>query len=43
MTPVSDHEEDLELFKSVDALAYLGQEKRLERPRHGQLETDSAE
>lgn len=35
MTPVSDHEEELELFKSEDALAYLSQEKRLERARHG--------
>ena len=35
LTPVSDHEQDLEMFQSDDALAYLSQEKRLERARQG--------
>lgn len=35
MTPVSDHEEELEMFQSTDAQAWLNQEKRLERARHG--------
>ena len=35
MTPVSDHEEDLEMFQSTDAQAWLNQEKRLERVRQG--------
>jgi radical SAM superfamily enzyme YgiQ (UPF0313 family) len=39
MTPVSEHEEELELFRSDDALAYLEQEKRLERARHGDFST----
>ena len=42
MTPVSDHEEDLELFQSVDAKAYLKQEARLDKARHGEF-TDAAE
>jgi hypothetical protein len=42
MTPVSDHEEELEIFQSADAQAYLSQEKRLERARHGQFETPAA-
>jgi len=37
LTPVSDHEQDLEMFQSDDALAYLSQEKRLERARHGEF------
>jgi radical SAM superfamily enzyme YgiQ (UPF0313 family) len=43
MTPVTDHdEEELEMFKTSDAVAYLDQEKRLERARHGEF-TDAAE
>ena len=42
MTPVSDHEEDLELFQSVDAKAYLKQEHRLENARHGVVEDSAA-
>lgn len=38
ITPVSDHEEELEMFQSSDAQAYLSQEKRLERARHGIVE-----
>ncbi|GLQ54607.1 hypothetical protein GCM10010862_18660 [Devosia nitrariae] len=38
MTPVTDHDEDdFEMFKTEDALAYLEQEKRIERARHGQV------
>jgi len=44
MTPVTDHEEqDFELFKSADALAYLSQEKRLDRARHGDFDKTPAE
>ncbi|MGV8954481.1 MAG: B12-binding domain-containing radical SAM protein [Cypionkella sp.] len=44
MTPVTDHEEeDFELFKSADALAYLKQEKRIERAQHGELNNTPAE
>lgn len=43
MTPVTDHdEEELEMFKTSDAVAYLDQEKRLEKARHGEF-TDAAE
>ncbi|MGV8854131.1 MAG: B12-binding domain-containing radical SAM protein [Devosia sp.] len=35
MTPVSAHEEELEMFQSADAQDWLNQEKRLERARHG--------
>ena len=35
LTPVSDHEEDLEMFQSTDAQAWLNQEKRIDRARHG--------
>jgi radical SAM superfamily enzyme YgiQ (UPF0313 family) len=42
MLPVSDHEEDLEMFQSVDAKAYLKQENRLEKARHGEF-TEAAE
>jgi len=35
MTPVSAHEEELEMFQSADAQTWLNQEKRLERARHG--------
>ena len=36
MTPVTDHDEqDFELFKTEDAQAWLNQEKRIERARHG--------
>ena len=31
MTPVSDHEEDLEMFQSADAQAWLNQEKHLDK------------
>jgi radical SAM superfamily enzyme YgiQ (UPF0313 family) len=38
MTPVTDHDEDdFEMFKSEDALAYLEQEKRIERAKHGEV------
>jgi hypothetical protein len=44
MTPVTDHEEqDFELFKTADALAYLDQEKRLDRARHGDFDKTPAE
>ena len=44
MTPVTDHEEqDFELFKTADALAYLSQEKRLDRARHGDFDQTAAE
>lgn len=39
MTPVSEHDDELEMFQSEDALAYISQEKRLERARHGGLGT----
>ena len=36
MTPVTDHDEaDFELFKTSDAVAWLDQEKRIERARRG--------
>lgn len=35
LTPVSEQEEALEMFQSSDAQAWLAQEKRLERARHG--------
>jgi len=38
MTPVSDDdEEELEMFKTADAVAYLDQERRLEKARHGEF------
>ena len=38
MTPVTDHDEDdFEMFKTQDALAYLEQEKRIERAKHGEV------
>jgi hypothetical protein len=44
MTPVTDHEEqDFELFKTADALAYLNQEKRIERAQHGDFDQTAAE
>jgi hypothetical protein len=42
LTPVSDHEQDLEMFQSDDALAYLSQEKRLERARQGEFGANAA-
>ncbi|UJW86691.1 B12-binding domain-containing radical SAM protein [Devosia sp. SL43] len=36
MTPVTDHDEqDFELFKTTDAQAWLNQEKRIDKARHG--------
>ena len=43
MTPISDHEEELEMFQSSDARAYLKQEARLERARHGETASNPAE
>jgi len=43
MTPISDHEEELEMFQSSDAQAYLKQEARLERARHGETASNPAE
>jgi radical SAM superfamily enzyme YgiQ (UPF0313 family) len=39
---VTDHEEELELYQSSDAQAYLKQEARLEKARHGEF-VDAAE
>lgn len=36
LTPVSEQEEALEMFQSSDAQAWLNQEKRLDRVRHGE-------
>jgi radical SAM superfamily enzyme YgiQ (UPF0313 family) len=41
-TPVSEDEEDRELFKSDDAVAWLAQEKRIARAQHGDV-TEPAE
>lgn len=38
MTPVSEHEEELEMFQSADAQEWLSKEKHLERVRHGVAE-----
>ncbi|MBU1305783.1 MAG: radical SAM protein [Alphaproteobacteria bacterium] len=38
LTPVSAQEEALEMFQSSDAQAWLTQEKRIDRVRHGQTE-----
>jgi len=43
MTPISDHETELEMFQSTDAQAYLKQEARLERARHGEAADTPAE
>jgi hypothetical protein len=42
LTPVSDHEEELEMFRSDAAQAYLSQERRLEKARHGGVESPAA-
>jgi hypothetical protein len=40
MTPVSEHEEDLEMFQSADAQEWLVKEKRLEQVRLGASAAD---
>ena len=42
LTPVSEGDQDMEMFQSVDAVAFVKQEQRLERARHGDF-TDAAE
>ena len=43
MQPVTEHDEELEMFQSADAVAYLKQEDRLDKARHGHQFTDAAE
>lgn len=42
LTPVSAQEEELEMFQSSDAQAWLSQEKRIDRVRHGETEPAAA-
>jgi hypothetical protein len=37
LTPVADEVENLEMFHSVAAQAYLGEQRRLDKARHGDL------
>ena len=43
MQPVTEHDQELEMFQSTDAVAYLKQEDRLDKARHGHQFTDAAE
>jgi radical SAM superfamily enzyme YgiQ (UPF0313 family) len=40
---VTDHEEELELFQSSDAVAWLEQEKRIHKAQHGEASAAAAE